>query len=216
MNALRAAYRNLPNAVSVLGVVPLIALFTPVGPRYLAELIFFTNLMDDVDGTLARELNLRSSFGAALDNVCDAAGHIILVMAVGGLAGGYVLAFAMLTAAAILVRITKRVHTPDANGSPTNELLRHLFLVLVAARATGLSLHPLLGATLFVHAVTMVCPFPMPYILRTRATKTVPIFALNVLLAVAYVVPWSIPLVAAPFVLTYVASIYAGLRHKKA
>lgn len=216
MHALRVAYRNLPNAVSVLGVLPLVALFTPTGPRYLAELIFFTNFMDDVDGALARELNLRSSFGGALDNVCDAAGHLLLVLAVGGFAGGYVLVFAMLTAAAILVRITRRVHAPDSNGSPTNELLRHLFLVLLAARATGLALHPLLAATLFVHAVTMVCPFPMPYILRTRATKTVPIFALNVLLTVAYAVPWSIPLVASPFVVTYFASIYAGLRRPRA
>ena len=43
----------------------------------------YNNFMDDLDGVLAAKLNIRSDFGALLDNVCDAIAHTVVVMAVG-------------------------------------------------------------------------------------------------------------------------------------
>ncbi|MEC4680024.1 MAG: CDP-alcohol phosphatidyltransferase family protein [Nitrospirota bacterium] len=76
-------YRNLANAVSILGVLPLALLFLEDGYRYLVPLIIFNNVMDDLDGILAAKLHIRSRFGADLDNVCDVVAHGILVLAIG-------------------------------------------------------------------------------------------------------------------------------------
>ena len=84
-------YRNLANATSILGVLPLVLLFLDDGYRYLIPLIIFNNVMDDLDGILATRLNIRSRFGGDLDNVCDAVAHTILVLAVGAHFGELVL-----------------------------------------------------------------------------------------------------------------------------
>jgi len=60
-------YKNLPNIVSLLGVLPLSILFFKDGFQYLIPLIIYNNIMDDLDGILAIKLNLKSDFGAALD-----------------------------------------------------------------------------------------------------------------------------------------------------
>ena len=72
-------YRNLANIASLLGVLPLVLLFQEDGYRYLIPLIIFNNVMDDLDGVLAAKLDIRSRFGANLDNVCDAVAHGTLV-----------------------------------------------------------------------------------------------------------------------------------------
>jgi phosphatidylglycerophosphate synthase len=76
------AYGNLANAVSILGVLPLCLLFLNDGFQYLIPLIVYNNFMDDLDGVLAGKLNIRSEFGAILDNVCDAFSHTLFVMLV--------------------------------------------------------------------------------------------------------------------------------------
>ena len=76
-------YRNLANATSILGVLPLVILFLDDGYRYVVPLIVYNNFMDDLDGVLAAKLNTRSRFGADLDNVCDAVAHVVLALAVG-------------------------------------------------------------------------------------------------------------------------------------
>ncbi len=126
-------YRNLANATSILGVLPLVLLFLEDGYRYLIALIIFNNVMDDLDGILAAKLNIRSRFGANLDNVCDAVAHVALVSAVAAHFGGLVLMASMIAAASIILRATSRVD-PDAvvsGGSPTNELMRHMLFVLL-------------------------------------------------------------------------------------
>ena len=64
-------YRNLPNIVSMLGVLPLSLLLLDDGFSYLPALIVYNNFMDDLDGILARELELSSDFGARLDNFSE-------------------------------------------------------------------------------------------------------------------------------------------------
>ncbi|MDP7092688.1 MAG: CDP-alcohol phosphatidyltransferase family protein, partial [Candidatus Thalassarchaeaceae archaeon] len=63
-------------------------LFLDDGYRYVVPLILFNSFMDDFDGIVAAKLNIRSRFGANLDNVCDAVAHIILALAVGAHFGG--------------------------------------------------------------------------------------------------------------------------------
>ena len=75
--------RNLANIVSLLGVLPICILFGEHGNKYLFQLIIYNNVMDDLDGVLAVKLNIRSNFGALLDNVCDAIAHTVVVMVVG-------------------------------------------------------------------------------------------------------------------------------------
>ena len=75
--------RNLANVISTLGVLPVGMLFLDDGYRYIVPLIVFNNIMDDLDGIVAVKLNIKSVFGAVLDNVCDAVAHTAFVLTVG-------------------------------------------------------------------------------------------------------------------------------------
>ena len=95
-------YKNIPNIVSILGVMPLALLFIEGGFQYLLPLLLYNNVMDDLDGILAAKLDLKSEFGAALDNVCDAVSHILVVMAVGMHYGGICALLSLVAAISIL------------------------------------------------------------------------------------------------------------------
>jgi len=82
-------YRNLANATSILGVLPVMLRFLDDGYRYLVPLIIFNNMMDDLDGVLAAKLNIRSQYGADLDNICDAVAHVALALAVGRISAAW-------------------------------------------------------------------------------------------------------------------------------
>ena len=69
----------MANVVSILGVLPICILFGEHGYDYLLPLIVYNNIMDDLDGVLAAKLNIKSNFGARLDNVCDAIAHSVFV-----------------------------------------------------------------------------------------------------------------------------------------
>ena len=110
--------RNLANITSVLGVLPLCILFLENGYQYLLPLIVYNNIMDDLDGVLASKLNIKSSFGALLDNVCDAIAHTVFVMVVGmnyaqetgfSYVGGICLASSLVAAVAMIVRVVSRL-----------------------------------------------------------------------------------------------------------
>jgi phosphatidylserine synthase len=214
--AVRAIYRNLPNAASVLGVAPLGLVFAEDGRRLLPWLILYNNFMDDLDGTLARTLDLRSEFGGTLDNLCDTAAHILLAFAVGGCYGAPAVAAAAVAATAILVRMATRISLgPRAtNGSTTNELMRHLLFLLLLDRAYQVDVSTLVVITLLAHAMTMVAPFPMPYLLRTMATTTAPILLINVALVGASLLPGAIVPVATAFWASYLVTlVVSGARY---
>ncbi len=99
-------YRNLPNAVSLLGVLPLALLTLEDGARFLIPLMIYNNIMDDLDGQLAVKLDLKSDFGATLDNICDAVAHVIFVIVVGTRYDVACTALSIVAIAAILLRIT--------------------------------------------------------------------------------------------------------------
>ncbi len=205
-------YCNLPNIVSILGVLPLCILLREEAFIYLCPLIVFNNIMDDLDGVLAKKLGLRSEFGAGLDNVCDAVAHVLIAMVVGSHYGGVVLAVSLLSSVAILVRVVQRLAPSPATGTgtPTNELMRHLLLCTILQESFGFGIIPYLVAAYLLNSASMLVPFAMPHLVRSKAKTATAILGVNVALAVAWRVPVTAPFVAAAFFGTYLYSFVVG------
>jgi len=208
-------YRNLANVTSILGVLPLVLLFFDDGYRYVIPLIIFNNVMDDLDGVLAAKLNIRSRFGADLDNVCDAVAHVALALAVGAHFGGMVLIVSAIAASSIILRATSRLN-PEAvsgGGSPTNELMRHLLFILLLEQPLGFEPESLLIPLFLLHAVSMLVPYKMPALIRGRAKSAIAVGAVNAVLIAAWLIPSATLFIAAAFALTYLYSfIVEGVR----
>ena len=205
-------YRNLANATSILGVLPLVLLFLEDGYHYLIPLIIFNNVMDDLDGILAAKLNIRSRFGANLDNVCDAVAHVALVSAVGAHFGGPILMVGMVAAASIILRATSRLN-PDvaiAGGSPTNELMRHMLFVLLLTQLFDVDPGLYLVLIFILHSVTMIAPFKLPVLIRALAKTATTVALVNVALVAAWLIPSITPFIAAAFIATYLYSFFVG------
>ena len=205
-------YSNLPNIISILGVLPLCILLLDDGFAYLGALIVFNNVMDDLDGILAKKLGLGSNFGAGLDNVCDAVAHILIAMVVGAHYGGIVLAFSLLAAVAILVRVLQRLAPSPAcgTGTPTNELMRHLLLLSILQGLYGFDITAYLIAAFLLNSVSMLVPFAMPHLVRSRARSAKMVLLVNVSLVLAWAIPPTAPFVAAAFFSTYLYSFAMG------
>jgi phosphatidylglycerophosphate synthase len=204
-------YRNLANIASLLGVLPLVLLFQEDGYRYLIPLIIFNNVMDDLDGVLAAKLDIRSRFGANLDNVCDAVAHGILVLVIGAHYGEWVLLASLVAAASIILRATSRVD-PDSvasGGTPTNELMRHLLFVLLLTAIFEVAAEPYLILIMLVHTITMMVPFKLSLLIRGLAKNATQVALVNVSLLVAWLSPLAAPFVAAAFIATYLYSFVA-------
>ncbi|MCZ6758839.1 MAG: CDP-alcohol phosphatidyltransferase family protein [Gemmatimonadetes bacterium] len=205
-------YRNIPNITSILGVVPLAILFLEDGFRYLLPLIVYNNIMDDLDGMLAAKLNLKSEFGAALDNVCDAVAHILIVMAVGMHYGGLCALLSLVAVVSIMLRVVSRL-TPIPKtgvGSPTNELMRHILFVLVVAQYFELAVEPLINMAFVLNAVSMQVSYPLVFSIRSLMTSPAAIGLANVALAAAWLVPVTALPIGACFAGTYLYSLVAG------
>ena len=216
--------RNLANITSLLGVLPICILWGEDGTIYLLPLIIYNNVMDDLDGLLAAKLNIKSDFGALLDNVCDAIAHTVFVMIVGMhfaqeagqlVLGGFCLATSLLATGAIIVRSVARLVPSSASpaGSPTNELIRHMFFILLVAQIFEFNPAAYLSATFLLHTISMLVPFRMPYLIRSLAKSAIAIGMVNVALIVAWLLPWAAPVVAALFGASYLASFAVGGFH---
>lgn len=208
-------YRNLANATSILGVLPLFLLFIEDGYRYLIPLIIFNNVMDDLDGVLAAKLNIRSRFGADLDNVCDALAHVTLVFALGAHFGGLVLIMSLVAAASIILRVTFRLNPAmvTSAGSPTNELMRHMLFVLLLTQMLDVDPTLYLVLMLMLHSVTMLVPFKLAVLIRGLAKTATAVTMVNVALVAAWLIPAVTPFVATAFIATYLYSFLIGGRH---
>jgi phosphatidylserine synthase len=206
-------YKSIPNIVSILGVLPLTILFFKDGFQYLIPLIIYNNIMDDLDGILAVKLNLKSEFGAALDNVCDAVAHIIVVMAVSIHYGVTSSVVGIIAVAAILLRVTSRL-TPSlkiSGGSPTNELMRHILLVLLAAEYFEFTPVPALVAVMLLNSISMLSSSPMPYLIRSLAKSATAIGMVNIALLMAWLFPDTRLVIAFFFLTTHLYSLIAGI-----
>ena len=209
-------FRNLPNIVSILGIVPLAALFLEDGYQYLLPLIVYNNMMDDLDGILAVKLDLKSEFGAALDNVCDAVAHILVVMAVGMHYGGLCALLSLVAVVSIMVRVVSRL-TPNAKtgvGSPTNEMMRHILFVLIVAPYFEIAAGPLLNMVFVLNAVSMHVPYPLVFSIRSLTTSPAAIGMVSVALGVAWLFPAAALPIGTCFAGTYLYSlVVGGFRH---
>jgi len=205
-------YRNLANAISILGVLPLVLLFLENGYRYLIPLIIFNNVMDDLDGVLAAKLNIRSRLGADLDNVCDAVAHAAMVLAVGAHFGGLVLMVSMIAAASIILRATSRLNPNVVTGigSPTNELMRHMLFVLLLTQMFDVDPRLYLVLIFILHSVTMIVPFKLTILIRGLAKTATAVIFVNISLVVAWLIPAVTPLIAVSFITTYLYSFIVG------
>ncbi len=205
-------YRNIPNMVSILGVVPLAMLFLEDGFQYLLPLLLYNNIMDDLDGILAVKLDLKSEFGEVLDNVCDAVSHIVFAMAVGMHYGGICAALSLGASISILVRVVSRL-TPKSEapvGSPTNELMRHILLVSVVTQYFELAPEPFLAVVFVLNAVSMQVPFALRYSIRSLTTSAAAVAGVNLALGIAWLFPITASAIAACFMATYLYSLAAG------
>jgi phosphatidylserine synthase len=205
-------YNNTANIVSILGVLPLCILFLEGGYQYLLPLIIYNNIMDDLDGILAVKMNIKSTFGAILDNLCDGISHSIFVMAVGMHYGGICAAAGLIAVVGILLRVVSRLK-PDAvtgTGSPTNELIRHTMFILLLAPMFDLNVASLLTIVFTLHAVSMLVPYQMPYLIRSITKSATAIALVNIALITAWLVPFAAPLIASCFLLTYLYSFITG------
>lgn len=205
-------WRNIANITSILGVLPLALLFLEDGYRYLLPLIVFNNFMDDLDGVLAAKLNIRSRFGANLDNVCDAVAHVAIALAVGAHFGGILMIVSMIAAGSVILRATSRMDPgrESGNGSPTNELMRHLLFVLLLAQVFGFEPEIYLLFLFLLHAVSMVVPYRMSGLVRGRAKTVTAVALVNVALVIAWLIPAVTPFVAVVFGATYLYAFIAG------
>jgi phosphatidylglycerophosphate synthase len=212
-------YRNIPNIVTILGVLPLALLFSEHGYQYLIPLIVYNNIMDDLDGILAAKLKLKSDFGANLDNVCDAVSHTFFVMAIGmhyGLACGLISAVAI---AAILIRVVSRLDPSHrrGTGSPTNELIRHVLFALLLSDIFSFNPALSLIAIFLLNTVSMHIPYPMPYMIRSQAKTATTVGIVNILLISAWLFPYALPIIAGCFFSAYLYSfvkIFLGTNQK--
>ena len=184
-------YRNLANVTSILGVLPVVLLFLDDGYGYLLPLIIFNNIMDDLDGVLAAKLDIRSRFGATLDNVCDAVAHVALALAVGAYFGGMVLMLSTVATGSIILRVASRLEPgpTTGGGSPTNELMRHLLFAMLWAQT--LDFDP---AHFLLHSVSMLVTYRMSALIRAHAKSATAVSLVNASLVAA----WLTPVVALP------------------
>jgi len=205
-------YRNLANAASILGVLPLVLLFFEGGYLYVIPLIIYNNVMDDLDGVLAAKLNIRSQFGANLDNICDAVAHVALLMAVGAHFGGLALMGSMIVSASIILRVASRLN-PDSvagTGSPTNELMRHMLFLLLLTHMFDVDPELYLVLIFSLHVVTMNVPFKLPFLIRGLAKTATMVTLVNVALVAAWLIPSVSPFIATAFIATYLYSFMVG------
>jgi len=214
INQQKFLYRNIPNIISLVGVIPLLLLFVEDGYQYLIPLIIFNNIMDDLDGIAAAKLNLRSRFGADLDNVCDAVAHVTITMVVGAHFGGVVAIASMIAAGAVILRVTVRVNPEGqtGNGSPTNELMRHLLFVLLLTQTFDANPAIYLVPLFLLHSMSLVAPYKLSLLIRGMTKSATAVGLVNVVLLAAWLIPAVTPYIAAAFIGTYLYSFIVGGR----
>lgn len=206
---LNRVVRQLANVASILGLLPLCLLFVDDGFQFLIPFIVYNNFMDDLDGALAAKLNIRSRFGANLDNVCDAIAHTAIVMLVGMHYGGLCAVASVMAAAAIVIRGVSRLDPTAIKrfGSPTNELIRHVFFILLVTNLFGLEARQFLIVAFALHTVSMLMPQRLPWLLRSLTTTAGAVALLNVVLVLAWLASWTTLPIASAFVASYLLSL---------
>jgi len=205
-------YRNIANICSILGVLPFVLLLRPDGFQFLPILIVYNNVMDDLDGYLAKKLGIQSRFGAQLDNLCDGIAHVAVVWAVAVHFSEITLGLAMLVTVSMILRITQRLENLDMGslGSPSNELMRHILFLLVFEQFFGIRIEVYLWLVFGFHSLSLIAPFKMPHQLRANANTPSLLLLINLSLGMALWVPSTVPFIMSLFMTAYVYSFIVG------
>lgn len=118
----------------------------------------------------------------------------------------------LFAATAVILRATSRLETNQVpeGGTPTNELMRHLLLVLLLAQAFDFEASAYLMVLFPLHAVSMLMPFKFPLLIRGLAKTAFTVVLVNVALVLAWLVPAALPFLAAVFIGTYTVSFVMG------
>ncbi|OZG72163.1 hypothetical protein BTA51_17585 [Hahella sp. CCB-MM4] len=207
----QSGYRNTANLVSLLGIAPLMLLLLPEGLSWIPWVIVLNNIADDLDGLIAGWLNIRSQFGAHLDNVCDAVVHGGIVLALASSLDVFGMVTGFLATCSIVIRSTRRLSSDTpSGGSPTNELMRHCLLVWLLADLGWISASLALPVLFVVHSISLQFTTTMPWLIRNLIRTPVPIIALNafLLLLVAYPSPWLVGASTVVIIGSYVLSFF--------
>ncbi len=95
--------------------------------------------------------------------------------------------------------------------------MRHLLLVVLLHQyfgqpeaAGGFGITPYLVAAYVLNSASMLVPFAMPQLVRSKAKTATAILGVNVALVVAWCVPATAPFVAAGFLGSYLYSFVVG------
>ncbi len=214
----RAGYRNIANLISLLGIAPLLLLLLPEGLSWIPWVIVLNNIADDLDGLVAGWLNIRSQFGAHLDNVCDAVVHGGIVMVLASSLAPIGLTIGFLAACSVVIRSTRRL-SPNSSpgGSPTNELMRHCLLAMIMADLGWISASLVLPVIFLLHAISMQLTENMPWMIRSLARSPAQIIMLNIILLalVAYPAPWLVGLttliITGGYILSFIKAVLSRL-----
>lgn len=202
--------RNLANFCSFLGVIPLFLLLDNDWFLYLPFFIIYNNIMDDLDGIVAKKLGIQSKFGARLDNVCDAIAHVLIAWVIAAHYAGIVAVFGVIASVSMIVRVASRLDDSTCNesGTSTNELMRHLLFFLLLEKYFQIPISWCLTAVFFIHSLSMIVPYRMPHLIRARAKTIFAIILINVSLVLAWQIPYSNPFILTCFVATYLYSFF--------
>jgi len=145
-------------------VAPLFILFQEGGFQYIIPLIIYNNIIDDLDGFIAKKLKIRTQYGSNLDNICDAVAHSIIVISVGIHFGEYLTLFSVVAVSSIILRITNRFELGSnfEGGSQTNELMRHIMFILLISELGGFNPSPILALVFVLNSISMLITIPFP------------------------------------------------------
>ena len=88
--------------------------------------------------------------------------------------------------------------------------MRHLLLLSILQGLYGFDITAYLTVAFLLNSVSMLVPFAMPHLVRSRAKSATAVVSVNVALALAWGIPATAPFVAAAFFGTYLYSFAVG------
>ena len=201
-------YKNCANLLSLLGVAPLFILFQEGGFQYIIPLIIYNNILDDLDGFVAKKLKIRTQYGGNLDNICDAVAHSIIVISVGIHFEGSLALFSIVAVSSIILRITNRFELGSnfKGGTQTNELMRHIMFILILSELEGFNPSPILALVFVLNSISMLITIPFPFMLVHFTNNSTSLTLFNFSLILAFLVKPLSYIFGGAFLLTYIYS----------
>ena len=146
--------------------------------HYLPLIAAINLLADDLDGMVARRLNVSSEFGRYLDLVCDTASHSFLLMVVAANHGALSIIIAPVILMSMFYRLSKSASQTIGkdNGTTTNEYIVSLQLVVALELSWDLDLEYLLAALAVLSILTLNSRLRVNTLRRVMSDKMLLVF----------------------------------------